>query len=177
MTRYAIAMAALAALSAPASAQEDARCFIEVRKLMAAPPGGLADLRGAIAQLDEALRPQVGAIKQLRGDLDSLQQRQQRAMTDEDSNEDLVALDAERQRLAADLEAKQAQLKIDYAARQQAIVGPVQARVGERAQAFAAERGCADIKLARTPELAALQTGGALDVTGEFVAWYGGGQS
>ena len=67
---------------------------------------------------------------------------------------------------------KQAQLKLDYAAQQQALLGPVQARISRGAQAFQATSGCAEVKMARAPDLAALTAAGARDVTGDFVAWY-----
>ena len=64
------------------------------------------------------------------------------------------------------------QLKEEMSAQQQALVGPVQARVAERAQTFGTEHGCSKIDMAREPDLDALQSAGARDVTGEFVAWY-----
>ena len=80
---------------------------------------------------------------------------------------------AERLREAqAELETKQNQLKLDYAEQQRALVGPVQARVSERAQAFATVQGCGQLKMARAPDLAALTTAGSRNVTGEFVTWY-----
>lgn len=171
-TRFAVAAAMLAALGAPAAAQESARCFIEVQKLLAAPPAGISDLHGAIGELDAVLRPQVEEITRLKAELERLDRRQRVAMTDEDSDIDLAALDAERGQLNASFEAKQARLKEDYTERQKALVGPVQTRVAERAQAFGTERGCKEIKMARGPDLAALQSDGARDITGDFVAWY-----
>ena len=42
-------------------------------------------------------------------------------------------------------------------------------RAGRGAETNAA---CAEVKMARTPELPALTAAGARNVTGEFVAWY-----
>lgn len=170
-----IVPACLLASATPLTAGDSPDCFIEVGKLVA--PAGIGELGGAIRQLDAALRPQVEDIKRIKDELDAVQQRQQRAMTDDGGDIDLVKLDQERQQLAADLEEKHDRLKADYAAQQAAIVGPVQARVAQRAQAFGTERGCAELKMARAPELAALQSASARDVTGEFVAWYGAGDA
>lgn len=166
------ALGAMALAGASAAEPAPATCFLEVSRLLADPPTGVGDLGAAIRQLDAALRPQVEAINKLRSELLALQQRQQRALEGEESEADLVALQEEAQRLGAELDARQAQLKLDYAARHKALVGPVQTRVGERAQAFAAERGCAEIRMARQPDLGALRAAAAQDVTGEFVAWY-----
>ena len=167
-----IATGCMVAVSAPLAAGDGAPCFIEVRKLVAAPPAGIDELGGAIRQLDAALRPQVEEIKRIKGELAALDERQQRAMTDEGEDANLIEIGEERQRLTADLDARHAKLKADYAAQQQALVGPVQARVAERAQTFGTERGCSKIEMAREPDLAALQSAGARDVTGDFVAWY-----
>lgn len=163
----------LAAIAVPVGAQGNASCFIDVRTLVAAPPAGLADLHGAIGRLDAALRPQVDEIKRLRAELDQVHQKHAQALRDDDSREDLVALDEQQRRISAELEARSERLKADYAAQQQAIVGPVQTEVAKRAQAFAQGHGCAEVKMARAPDLAALQSSSARDVTGDFVAWYG----
>ena len=176
----------LAALSSPATAQGapaapgQGRCFIEVPKLLAEPPTGIADLGAAIRALDEKLRPQVEEINRLKTALDKLQTQSQSTTGYDENGEAITAAGAsdeaeQQQRLSAELTAKQDQLKLDYDAQRQALVGPVQAKVSQRAQAFAAERGCADLKMARAPDLAALREAAARDVTGEFVAWYGEG--
>lgn len=176
MQRVLIGAAGALALSASGAAigqqPGSATCYIEVGRLMADPPTGVGDLGAAIRQLDVALRPQVEELNRLRAELQGLQQRQQRAMQAENDNADLVALDEETRRLAAEIEAKHAQLRLDYAAQQQAIVAPVQARVSERAQAFSAEHGCSQMKIARASELEGLRAAAAQDVTGEFVTWY-----
>jgi Skp family chaperone for outer membrane proteins len=184
----------LAVLSASVSAQEAApaaagpSCYIEVQRLMAEPPAGIGELGAAIRQLDASLRPQAEAINAIKAQIARLEERQNAADAPAVQNADFgeegdsapaapppLAGDPvaeEIRTLQADLDAKQAQLKLDYAAQQAAIVGPVQSKVSERAQAFAAQRHCAALKMARPPDLAALQTEGAQDVTGEFVAWY-----
>ena len=188
---------ALAALSATASAQGDAPaappsapapvCYIEIRGLMAEPPAGIGDLGAAIRALDGALRPQVVEINALKAQIARLEQREgqatqstsiEAAFEDEGSSpaqappvtDDRTA--GEIRRVQAELDAKQAQLKLDYAAQQEAFIGPVQARINRGAQAFAPNSGCAELKMARAPDLAALTTAGARNVTGEFVAWY-----
>jgi len=183
--------AALAALSATAAAQDaapaapPAACYIELRQLMAERPDGIGDLAAAIRALDGALRPQVEEINGLKAQLARLEQREvqaapatsiEAAFEDDDSPAALPARDdrtaEEIGRVQTQLDAKQAQLRLDYAAQQQALIGPVQARVNRGAQAFAAASGCADLKLARTADVAALTTAGARNVTGDFVAWY-----
>jgi hypothetical protein len=185
--------AVLAALSATATAQGDApaasgaACYIEVRQLMADPPAGIGDLGAAIRALDVALRPQVTEINALKARLARLEQREaqpapstsaEAAFAEDDSAPPPAAPPAddrtaeEIRGVRAELEAKQAQLKLDYAAQRQALVGPVQAKVGQRVQDFATERGCAEMKIARTADVAELTSAGARDVTGEFVAWY-----
>ena len=186
--------AALAALPAMVAAQGEAlatapaaSCYIELQKLMAEPPAGIGDLGAAIRALDVKLRPQVEEINALKAQIARLEQRDvqaapstsvEAAFEDEDSApaQPLPAPDnrtAEQIRAAqAELDAKQAQLKLDYDAQRVAIIGPVQARVGQRVQAFATERGCAQVKMARAPDLEALRTAAAQDVTGEFVTWY-----
>lgn len=185
---------AFAALSATASAQNETpaapapTCYIEVRGLMAEPPAGIGELGAAIRALDTALRPQVVAINELKAQLARLEQRDvqpaastsiEAAFADDDAAprqappaaDDRTA--EEVRRVQAELDAKQAQLKLDYAAQQQALIGPVQARINRGAQAFAAaQTSCAEVKMARAPDLAALTSAGARNVTGEFVAWY-----
>jgi Skp family chaperone for outer membrane proteins len=169
----ALAMGTTAGSAQDAPAPVAAACFIEVQKLMGEPPEGVGDLGAAIRRLDETLRPQVEEIKRLRAELERIEQRQGRAMqADENDTTDFAALQDEASKIAADLESRQGQLKLDYAAQQQAIVGPVQTLVSQRAQVFGAERGCSEIKMARTPDLAALQAAGAQNVTGDFVGWY-----
>jgi Skp family chaperone for outer membrane proteins len=181
MHRIAVAAGfALAMLSAPAAAQGAAAkgaCFVQVQKLMADPPEGVGDLGAAIRQLDETLRPQVEEINRKKSELEAVETRQMRAMRDENDDSNLVALQDDASRLSTELEALQDRLRQDYAAQRQAIVGPIQAKVSERAQAFATAKGCAEIKLARAPELPALQAAAAEDVTGEFVAWYSANRS
>jgi hypothetical protein len=183
----------LAAIPSSAAAQPTpaaASCYVEVAKLMADPPTGIGDLGTAIRELDLKLRPQVEAVNALKAQIARIELRQAEAASaggGDDGSEDAfgegsgAALppavtadpDAEElQRLQAELQAKQDQLKADYAAQQQALVGPVQTRVSERAQAFATQRGCAELKMARAPDLAALTTAGSQNVTGEFVSWY-----
>ena len=183
---------ALAALSASAAAQGDApaaapgSCYVEVAKLMADPPAGIGDIGAAIRELDVRLRPQVEEVNALKAQIARIEQRQAEATSGsagggeasfEDDGPGLPPVredpDAEElQRLQTELQAKQDRLKLDYAAQQQALVGPVQSRVSERAQAFASERGCAELKMARPPDLAALTSAGSQNVTGEFVSWY-----
>jgi len=172
-----------AAQGAPAAAS----CYVEVAKLMDDPPTGIGDIGAAIREIDVKLRPQVEEVNALKAQIARIEQRQAEAASvsgggGEASFEDEgPALpppvredpDAEElQRLQSQLQTKQDQLKLDYAAQQQALVGPVQTRVSERAQAFATERGCAELKMARAPDLAALTSAGSQNVTGEFVSWY-----
>ena len=184
----------LAALSATASAQDAAPaavpaagCYIELQRLMAEPPAGIGDLGAAIRALDVKLRPQVEEINALKARIARLEQREVapaqstsvEAAFEDDAPAPAQAPPAQDDRTAeeirtaqAELDAKQAQLKLDYDAQRVAIIGPVQARVGQRVQAFATERGCGQVKMARAPDLEALRTAAALDVTGEFVTWY-----
>jgi small-conductance mechanosensitive channel len=183
----------LAAIPGSAAAQPApaaASCYVEVAKLMADPPTGIGDLGTAIRELDTKLRPQVEAVNALKAQIARIEQRQAEAAGaggGDDGGEagfgddggaalpPAVTADPdaeELQRLQAELQVKQDQLKADYAAQQQALVGPVQTRVSERAQAFATQRGCAELKMARAPDLAALATAGSQNVTGEFVSWY-----
>jgi hypothetical protein len=172
----------------PVAAPQAPGCYIELRRLMADPPGGIGDLGAAIRELDVKLRPQVEEINTLRARIAQLEQREELPVQQATTIEAAFADEPEEpapapavtdqrtieaiRRVQAELTAKQAQLKLDYDAQRAAIVGPVQARVGQRVQAFATERGCAQVKMARQPDLEALRTAAAQDVTGEFVAWY-----
>lgn len=178
-------------LSAPVMAQEapaqapGTACYIEVHKLMAEPPGGIGELGAAIRELDAALRPQIEQIKVLKAQIARLDRQAETASRPgiEQASFDFgdTALAAppvddptaeELMRLEAELGMKQDKLKADYAARQQALVGPVQARISLGAQTFAAGNGCAEVKMARQPDVVALTSAGARNVTGEFVTWY-----
>jgi len=182
---------ALAALPALAFAQGEApaaapqACYIEVQKLLGEPPTGIGELGAAIRQLDTALRPQVEEINGIKAQIARLEQRQavpaanaQEAFEAEEEITPAATLPAddptaeEITRLETQLKGKQDQLKLDYAAQQRALVGPVQTRVSQRAQAFATERGCTELKMARAPDLAGLASAGSKDMTGDFVAWY-----
>ena len=195
-----VATLALATLPACALAQGEPAaapapagtgCYVEVAKLMADPPAGLGDLGAAIRELDVKLRPQVEEVNALKAEIARLEGRQSEAQggqaggegAPEEFGDDsprpaaaaLPASDATAERLRqaqAELATKQNQLKLDYAEQHRALVGPVQARVSERAQAFAAAHGCGELKMARAPDLAGLTTAGSRNVTGEFVAWY-----
>jgi Skp family chaperone for outer membrane proteins len=188
--RTAIILAAVIAVPGDALAQDTTpapACYIEVQKLFGEPPAGIGELGAAIRTLETQLRPQVEAINAIKAQIARLEQRQeapaanaQQAMFEEEDS--TPAADAappaddgtaqELTRLEAELKAKQDQLKTDYAAQQQALVGPVQARVSRGAQFFANTNGCAEMKLARAPDLAALTAAGARDMTGAFVTWY-----
>lgn len=159
--------------SAALAQNASATCYVQVGTLMADPPQGVGDLGAALRQLDIALRPQVEEINLLKSELERLQQRQREVMQSDDGDTDLIALQDETRRLRADLEAKQSQLKLDYSAQREALVGPVQTRVSEQARDFAAQRGCGEMKMARSADLAGLQAASAQDMTGDFVAWYG----
>jgi len=185
--------AALAALSAAASAQGDApaapasACYIEIGKLMAEPPAGIGEIAVAIRALETALRPQAVEINALKAQLARLEQREvaatpanslEAAFAEEDDASQAAApapgdRNAEEvTRVQAEIAAKQAKLRADYTAQQAALLGPVQARISRGAQTFAATSGCPELKMARAPDLAALTAAGARNVTGEFVAWY-----
>ena len=118
------------------------------------------ELGAAIRSLDTALRPQVEEIKVLEAQLERIEQRQREALQSEEGI-DLAALQADAQRITEELEGKRNQLKLDYAAQREALVGPVQTRVSERARAFATENGCDEMKMARTGDLASLQAASA----------------
>ena len=179
-----LALAAVPCSAAAQGAPAPASCYVEVAKLMAEPPTGLGDLGAAIRELDVKLRPQVEEVNALKAQIARIEQRQAEATTrTEDASFEgegraqlpVVTRDPdaeELQRLQAELQTKQDKLKLDYAEQQRALVGPVQTRVSERAQAFATERGCAELKMARAPDLAALTSEGSQNVTGEFVTWY-----
>ena len=179
-----LALAALPCSAAAQGAPAPASCYVEVAKLMAEPPTGIGDLGAAIRELDVKLRPQVEEVNALKAQIARIEQRQAEATTrtedasfEGEARPQLPAVtrdpDAEElQRLQTELQTKQDKLKLDYAEQQRALVGPVQTRVSERAQAFATERGCAELKMARAPDLAALTSEGSQNVTGEFVTWY-----
>ena len=185
--------AAALAQGEPAAAPpaSGASCYVEVSKLMADPPAGIGELGAAIRELDVKLRPQVEAVNALKAEITRLEARQaegqgaqagggeaSEGFGEEPARAPAAAPsgpDPTAERLAqaqAELEASQNQLKLDYAEQQRALVGPVQARVSERAQAFATVQGCGQLKMARAPDLAALTTAGSRNVTGEFVTWY-----
>jgi len=193
--RFFVAGLVLAALPGAVRAQEPAAaapaatgCYVEVAKLMADPPTGIGDIGAAIREIDARLRPQVDEVNALKAQIARIEQRQAESAQGggEGAGEPAFAdegpalpppvtadPDAEElQRLQTELQAKQDQLKLDYAAQQQALVGPVQTRVSEQARVFATQRGCAELKMARAPDLAALASAGAQNVTGEFVSWY-----
>lgn len=164
-----VAFASSGALAQSASSP----CYLEVSKLVSEPPEGVEELGVALHRLDEALRPQVEEIKVLQEQLDRIEQRQREALQSEEEV-DLVSLQTDEQRIAADLAAKRSQLKLDYIAQREALVAPVQTRVSRRAQAFAAQHGCRNLKMARAADLAGLQAASARNMTATFVAWYGG---
>jgi Skp family chaperone for outer membrane proteins len=185
--------AALAALSAAASAQGDTptapapACYVEIGKLMAEPPAGIGEIAAAIRAIETALRPQAAEINTLKAQLARLEQREVSA-TPSNSLEAAFAEEGEGAqrpapapgggnaeevtRVQAEIAAKQAKLRTDYAVQKAALLDPVQARISRGAQAFAASSGCPELKMARAPDLAALTAAGARNVTGEFVAWY-----
>ena len=151
------------------------------------PPAGIGVLVAAIRALETALRPQAVEINTLKAQLARLEQREvaatpansiEAAFAEEDDAPRAAApapgdRNAEEvTRVQAEIAAKQAKLRADYAAQKAALLGPVQARVNRGAQTFAATSGCAELKMARAPDLAALTAAGARNVTGEFVAWY-----
>jgi hypothetical protein len=175
----------------PAPAASGTACYVEIVKLMGDPPAGIGELGAAIRALDAKLRPQVEEVNALKAEIARLEARQNEAQAGAQGGDEggegfgdesprpavaaLPATDPTAERLTqaqAELETKQNQLKLDYAEQQRALVGPVQARVSERAQAFAAAQGCGELKMARAPDLAALTTAGSRNVTGEFVTWY-----
>lgn len=183
-----LAAAPVAALAqaAPAGAAA-ASCYVEVAKLMADPPTGIGDLGAAIREIDVKLRPQVEEVNALKAQIARLEQRQAESAAGGGGGGDAAFEDEGRaalpvvtedphaeelQQLQTELQAKQDKLKLDYAEQQRALVGPVQTRVSERAQTFAGQHGCAELKMARAPDLAALTTAGSHNVTGEFVTWY-----
>ena len=193
----AFAIGSLVGLSVSTAAQGEAAavplataagCYVEVTKLMGDPPNGIGELGAAIRALDARLRPQVEEVNELKAEIGRLEARRQREAQGaqaaggsegfaDEAPQPAPALgpDSTDVRLAqaqAELETKHNQLKRDYAEQQGALVGPVQARVSERAQVFAAAQGCGELKMARAPDLAGLTSAGARNVTGEFVAWY-----
>lgn len=177
MKRILTGFAALALTSTMAMAQAQPNsasqaCYLQVSKLVADSPEGLDGLGDAIRRLDAALRPQVEEIKVLEAQLDRIELRQSEALHNEEEAANLIALQADAQRISIQLEEKRNQLKQDYSAQRAVLVAPVQNRVSERARAFAAERGCGELKMARSDDLAALQARSARDMTLAFVAWY-----
>ena len=191
----AFALWVLAALPASALAQGEptaapvkSGCYVEVAKLMAEPPAGIGELGAAIRELDARLRPQVEEVNALKAEIARLEARQTQGQGGQAGGEAPESFGDERPAVAAapapdptaerlaqaqtELEAKQNQLKLDYAEQQRTLVGPVQARVSERAQAFAASQACGELKMARAPDLAGLTSAGSRNVTGEFVTWY-----
>ena len=173
---------------AAAPAPAGTGCYVEVAKLMADPPSGIGDLGTAIRELDTKLRPQVEEVNALKAEIARLEARQTEGQGSQAGGGEEggfgddpprpatpAASDPTAERLAeaqTDLEAKQSQLKLDYAEQQRVLVGPVQTRVSERAQVFAAAQGCVELKMARAPDLAGLTSAGSRNVTGEFITWY-----
>ena len=182
-----VAAGIAAVLSAPGLAQNapaaaPSTCYIEVQRLMAN-PGGIGELGAAVRLLNERLRPEAEEVNRLKRLVDTLDQQQQQAMqnassTSEDGSPagtapgDIAGVNGDLTRAAAQLAAKQAQLQADYTAQMSALVGPVQQRVGQRALAFGSQHGCANMKMARGPDVAALRSSGAHDMTLDFVSWY-----
>lgn len=188
----AVSMLALAAtpLAAETTAPQAAggTCFIQVSRLVTPAPQGIAELGGAIAALDDKLRPQVEEVNALKHRYDVLEMRlrqsQQTGDTISEEGErqagntaEVDRITREMQSVSAQLETKRAQLKTDYGEQMKVIVGPVQERVGQRAQAFGSSRGCGGLKMARNTDMAELQSAGARDVTGDFVTWYAANKS
>ena len=189
---------ALAAASASASAQGEApanaaaatapACYIEIQRLMAEAPEGIGELGAAIRELDVSLRPQVEEINVIKAQIARLERQAEAAQAEAAPPAEPAEFGIEQaslappvredpgadeiQRLHAELGIKQDKLKLDYAAQQQTLVGPVQERVSRGAQSFATTSGCAEVRMARAPDLVVLTAAGARNVTGEFVAWY-----
>lgn len=187
-----VAAALTAIVSSPSLAQSaapPARCFIELHQLVAEGPAGIGELRSAIAKLDEQLRPEVAEVTRLRNLADTLETQQQQAMqavgrgdgefvpVSATQTNDVARVSQDLRRANDELAGKQARLKSDYEAQLRVLVGPVQQRISQRAIAFGTQRGCTELKMARTPDLAALRSSGARDLTGEFVTWYATGKS
>lgn len=190
MKRMLIACGAALALMAPPALAQDASatCYVRLGQLMADPPEGVGEVGAAIRQLDTALRPQVEQIKLLETELDRLQHRQREALqtatpqgaatlqnvalTERPAGSDLAELQEDTLRVREQLVARRQQLQTDYAAQRQALLAPVQTRVNQKAQVFAGQHGCGQIKMARSSDLAGLQAATARDVTGQFVTWY-----
>jgi len=185
------------ALGQSTAAPSQSACFIELQKLMA-DTSGIADLRTAMRDLDAKLRPQVEEVRRLKHLVEALEREQEQAVVAAAAVNEaegavslrpvalpvaVVASSADAGELGRatldlrhaneELEARRAQLKADYAAQMQAIVGPVQERVGQQAQAFGTQRGCTNVKVARNNDLGPLRSAGAQDVTRAFVSWYG----
>lgn len=149
-------------------------CYIQIPKLAAPPPGGIAELGAAIRALDTALKPQVDEVNRLRSEVMQLQQRQRTAMQDENSTVDLAKLDEELRARTAELEPRQAALRADYTTRQKELVGPVQDKIGRVAVAYGKQHGCTALKMARASDLAGLAAANARDITDGFLAFYAG---
>lgn len=165
-------MAALAQAVEQPAVVGGSGCFIQVPRLAAPPPGGIAELGEAIKALDTALKPHVDEVNRVRSEVAQLQQRQRTAMQDEDSTVDLVRLDEELRARIAEMEEKQTALRAEYAVRQKELVGPVQEKIGKVAQAFATEQGCATLKMARPADMGGLAEANARDITDGFLAFY-----
>lgn len=173
-------MAVLAALPMAALAQAveqpavvgGSGCFIQVPRLAAPPPGGIAELGEAIRALDTALKPHVEEVNRLRSEVGQLQQRQRAAMQDEESTVDLAALEEDLRTRTTAMEEKQAALRAEFAARQKELVGPVQDKIGKVAQAYANEQGCATLKMARPADMGGLAEANAADITDGFLVFY-----
>lgn len=149
-------------------------CYIQIPKLAAPPPAGIAELGAAIRALDAALKPQVDEVNRLRGEVMQLLQRQRTAMQDENSTVDLAKLDEDVRARTAELESRLAALRADYATRQTELFGPVQDKIGRVAVAYGKQHGCTALKMARTSDLDALTAAQARDITDGFLAFYAG---
>jgi len=180
----ALPVAAIAQGGEPAAAAGG--CYVEVAILLSDPPTGIGELGAAIRELDVRLRPQVDEVNATKALIARIEQRiAARSETSEGVSEVAFGIGdqptaplteesetEELQRLHAELQDKQTRLEQDYAAQKAALVAPVQARVSQRAEVFAAECGCAGLAMARARDLDALKSAGSRDVTGEFVSWY-----
>jgi hypothetical protein len=191
-----------AMVSVPLSAQNRApaqsqggTCYIELQKLMS-DTNGVGELSAAVRDLNTRLRPQIEEVGRLKRLVETLQEQQEVAMRDapvtdgdisrsvrtvatpvalaEQAREprELAHLTMDLRRTNAELQSKQMELRAAYSEQMRAIVGPVQTRIGERAQTFGSQRGCSGLKMARMPEVAGLQSSGARNITGDFISWY-----
>jgi len=180
-----VATASLAVLSAPSLAQTASApgantCYIEISRLMAG-QSGIAELRAAVGLVNERLRPQADEVNRLKKVVDGLELQQQQAMqnvqsANDDSagtpNGEITRINEDLRKANTELNEKQTQLKADYDAQMTALVGPIQQRVSARALAFGAQHHCANLKLAHAPDVAALRSSGAQDLTLDFVSAY-----